>query len=442
MRSRWRALRCAPICAFAMAAALAACSTVPSSGPSRTAVLDVGTQPDAPYLLVPVSNYIIERLQHFPGPSLYGRFGDYRPAVEQTIGVGDTLTVTIYEAAGGGLFSQPVAAANSMGSHSIQLPPQVVQRDGAITVPYAGRVDVVGQTPQSVEKTIVTLLTGKAIEPQVVVTLSKNVASSITLTGEGLAGGRAGPDALGLRLPLSARGDRLLDVVADAGGLRIPANETFLELTRGGKTVRVPFQTLMANPKENIYARPGDTLTLVRYPLSFTAMGATSVSAVVPFDALGISLEEAIGKVAGFNDFIADPAGVFVFRYEPIDIVRSYPGLTPAQASLSLVPVVYSINMRDPRSLFLARRFAIHDKDIVFVSDSIYNDLAKVSGLIQAVSQPVTQGVGVAQSIRGATSSSATAALIASGSSPAAAAPVSSGAVAGAAAAGVGAATP
>ena len=275
------------------AALVAACSTVPGSGPSRSVVVDEGGHADAPYLLVPISDFSIQNLQHFPGPSLYGRFGDYRPAILQTVGVGDTIDVSVFEAAGGGLFSQPVSTSTSTGSHSAQIPSQIVQNDGSITVPYAGRVEVVGKTTPQIEQQIVQRLTGKAIEPQAIVSLSKNIASSVTVGGEVVKGAR---------VPLSARGDRLLDVLAEAGGINAAPSESFLELTRSGRTTRVPFQTLLNSPKENIFARPDDVLTVIRYPLTFTAAGATSRNAVVPFDAVGISLEEAVGKASGVID--------------------------------------------------------------------------------------------------------------------------------------------
>ena len=368
------------LCLLASIAALGACSTVPNSGPSKNAVLDRGTAPNAPYLVEPLSDFVVQKLTHFPGPSLYGKFGDYRGSVEQ-----------VFEAATGGLFSQPVATAATTGSHSAQIPPQVVQSDGAITVPYAGRVEVVGKTTPEIEKAVVDQLTGKAIEPQAIVTLSKNVATSVTVTGEVVKGSR---------VLLSARGDRILDVIAEAGGIQAPAHETFLELARGGRTVKVPFQTLLADPKENIFARPGDTLNVVHYPLTFTAVGATGRNAVVSFDAVGISLEEAIGKASGLLDERADPEGVFVLRYEPIAVVRDYPGLTPEQAALNLVPVAYIVNLRDPRQLFLARRFAMHDKDIVYVSNSPYSDLAKVLQVVGAVGAPIAQGVSAYSFLR------------------------------------------
>ena len=377
--------------AVSSAIALIGCSTVPNVGPTKQSVLRESKAPDQPYLLVPMTDYVVEQLISFPGPSLFGKFGDYRAAVEQRIGIGDTVSVSIFEAAAGGLFSQPVSTANTTGAHSATVPDQVVQRDGTITIPYAGQIDVVGKTTPEVEATIVEKLSGKAIEPQAIVSLTIPIASSITLSGEGVRGAR---------IALSTKGDRLLDVIAEDGGITQPANETFLELTRGKKTVRVPFQTLLNSPKENIFARPGDTLTVVRYPLSFTAIGATLRNANVTFDAMGISLEEAIAKASGFDDNRADPEGVFVFRYEPIAVARSYPGITPAQAALNLVPVVYLINLRNPGSLLLARKFSMHDKDIVYVSNSPINDLQKVLGLVSQIVSPVTSVGELAVSLK------------------------------------------
>ena len=385
------------LCALMCATALGACAKVPSSGPSREAVVYASAEKVPPFLLTRLSDFTIQKLQHFPGPSLRGKFGDTRGAVEQRVGIGDTLLVTIFEAAGGGLFSQPVTDPKQTGSHTAVLPAQIVQRDGSITVPYAGRVAVDGKTTHEIEHEIVQRLTGKAIEPQVVVQLSHNIASSVTLNGDGVQGAR---------VPLNVGGDRLLDVIAEAGGIKTAANQTFLELTRDGQTVRVPFQTLLNDPKQNIYARPDDTLTVMRYPLTFTSVGATGANAVVPFDAVGISLAEAIGKAAGLTDGRADPEGVFVFRFEPADVVRDYPGLTPQQAALNLVPTVYLLNMRDPRSLFLARKFSMHDKDIIYVSNSPYVEIGKVIAIFNAVLGPALNAVSLAQTVRGTATNS------------------------------------
>jgi polysaccharide export outer membrane protein len=343
-------------------------------------VVEASARADASFALVEINDFIVDALTHWPAPTLYGRFGDYRPPVAQRIGVGDSIQVTVWEAAAGGLFSSPVTDARQPGSRSAVIPEQVVARDGSITVPYAGRVHVAGRTPPQIEQAIVERLTGKAIEPQALVTLTRNVSNTVTVTGEVTAGAR---------VPMSARGDRILDIIAAAGGVRSAVHESFIELTRDGRTARVPMQALLANPRENIFARPGDVLTVVREPLSFTSVGATGRNAMVPFDAKGLTLEEAVGKAGGLMDDRADPDGVFVLRYEPVGLARQYPPVAPNFLNGSLVPVAYHINMRDPASLFLARRFAMHDKDIVFVANSPSTDLQKVLLLVNMTTSPV-----------------------------------------------------
>jgi polysaccharide export outer membrane protein len=377
-----RTLCRAPRLSAALAACLAAsaCGVIPRSGPSADSIIDAGRQEAPPFALIPIDDRVVTLLAQWHGPSLYGQFGDYRAPIDQKIGVGDSVVVTVWEAAGGGLFSTPVADPTQPGSHSAVIPEQVVAHDGSITVPYAGRVHVAGKTSPEVERVIVERLAGKAIEPQALVTLTKNISNTVTVTGEVTAGAR---------IPLSLRGDRLLDIIAAAGGIRAPARESFVDLSRGGRTVRVPFQALLTDPKENIYARPGDVLTVVQDPQTFTAVGATGRNAVVPFDQVRITLEEAVAKAGGLIDNQADPEGVFVLRYEPAALASNFHNPSPALAKAGVVPVAYHINMREPTSLFLQRRFVMRNKDIVFVSYSPITDMSKVLTIVNLVTQPV-----------------------------------------------------
>jgi polysaccharide export outer membrane protein len=356
------------------------CGVIPRSGPSADAIVDAGRQEAPPFALIPIDDRTVTLLAKWHGPSLYGQFGDYRSAVDQRIGIGDSVVVTVWEAAAGGLFSSPVVESRQPGSHSAVIPEQVVARDGSITVPYAGRVHVAGKTPPEVEGVIVDRLAGKAIEPQALVTLAKNISNTVTVTGEVVSGAR---------IPLSVRGDRILDIIAAAGGIKVPARESYIDLTRGGRTARVPFGALLTDPKENIYARPGDVLTVVQDPQTFTAVGATGRNAVVPFETARITLEEAVAKAGGLLDQSADPEGVFVLRYEPAALAGSYQTLSPALRTAGVVPVAYHINMRDPNSLFLERRFVMRNKDIVFVSYSPITDMQKVLTIVNLVTQPV-----------------------------------------------------
>lgn len=380
--------------ALALGLMLAGCSIFPGAGPSgKDIVEDVRpslTSTEPSFALVEIDENTISVLSRRAPPTLRGYFGDYRPSSAQAIGVGDSVQITIWEAASGGLFSSG-GDRLSPGSRSAAIPDQVVGRDGSITVPYAGRIQVAGRTQQEVEAAIIERLRGKAIEPQAVVNVSRNVTNTVTVTGE---------VANGARVPLSLQGDRIMDVIAAAGGYRSPVHETFVTLTRGNRSARAPVQALLVNPKEDIYLRAGDILTVERTPQTFTVIGATGTNAVTPFDARGITLEEAIGKSGGLTDSRADPNGVFVLRYEPAAIAAEFPHVAPSLLARGYVPVAYHLNLSEPAALFAARRFSIRDKDILYVSNAPFADISKLVQLVSMISQPAVQGVVVTRYLK------------------------------------------
>jgi polysaccharide export outer membrane protein len=378
---------------LAVATLLTDCSALPTSGPlaSEVASQEKTQGTLGGFILVDVDERVASISASQPRESLKRVFTGGRPPPDLRVGVSDSVLVTIWEAAAGGLFSAaPSALGASAGSRTATIPEQVVARDGTIEVPYAGRIKVAGLTPAQIEQEIVNALTHKAIEPQVVVTISKNLSNTVTVGGEVSGGG-----AQGQRVPLTTKGDRILDVIAAAGGMRVPSTDAFIRLTRGRQTVSVAYNAILAHPEENIYAMPGDVITVVRDPQTFTAFGGTGRNAQVPFDAAGITLEEAIAKAGGLLDYRADPAGIFLLRFEPTTLVTELvPGrILPSQGDL--VPVVYQLNMRDANSFFLARSFPMRDKDMLYVANSASDPWQKALGLFGTVMAPATFGASV-----------------------------------------------
>lgn len=372
----------------ALVVALVGCAALPSTGPTSSEVVDAAKTADSiRYILRDVDERVVTILSSAHVKGFSGSFGDRRPAPNQRIGIGDTVNVTIWEAAAGGLFSQPALDRNSTGARSANIPEQIVARDGSITVPYAGRVRVAGLTTPEVEKQIISQLTGKAIEPQVLVTVPQGLSNSVTVLGEVTAGAR---------VPLSVRGERLLDVIAMAGGIRAPTHETFVALQRSGRTVSVPMQRLIANAAENIYAHPRDVLTVVRDPQTYSVFGAAGRNAVVPFDAAGITLEQALAKAGGLLDYRSDPYGVFLLRYESVDVARQLDPEFALASSDTRVPVIYRVNMRDPRSYFLAQTIKIRNRDMIYIANAPLNELQKVIQLFVLAAQPVATGASIA----------------------------------------------
>jgi polysaccharide export outer membrane protein len=351
-----------------------------------------------------------------PAESFHNLFSSYGKPPVPTIGIGDTVSVSIWEAAAGGLFGAPAAggtpgAVTAAGGGSTTIPAQVVGIDGGITVPFAGRVPVAGHTPLQVQNEIQQRLAQKAIEPQVIVTVVNTVTETVTVTGEGSSA----------RVPLSVGGTRLLDAVVAAGGAagatpaggaaatggviigsaKPPTYETLVRLSRKGVTATTPMEQVILDPMENIYAWPGDIVTLLDEPQTFSVFGATTNNAEVPFGARKITLAEALAKSGGLVDLRADPRGVFLFRFEPSSVVSALHVPVLATGPNGTSPVVYRLNMKNVNNYFYAQRFPIEAKDVIYVANAPLTELQKVFTLINTVTGPVITGVVISRSTTG-----------------------------------------
>jgi polysaccharide export outer membrane protein len=372
-------------------ASLAGCAYLPTAGPTAGEVVDRGVQDNQiRYDVVDVDPHVVAILLAQPVESFRSRFGKYgRPAAPK-IGVGDTLSVSIWEAAGGGLFGTSPTDRVTAGSRSVTIPEQTVSRNGTITVPFAGQVPVAGRTAAEVQHEIERRLAEKAIEPQVIVTMPKSVTYAATVSGEVVNGAR---------IPLSVNGDRMLDLIALAGGAKAPVYNTFVRLSRNGVTVTIPMARLVSDPAENIYAQPGDVLTLVQIPQTYSVLGATGQNAQITFNAERITLIEALAKAGGLQDLRSDPAGVFLFRFEPAAVVAALNAPQLATGPDRTSPVVYRLDMSDANAYFLAQRFPIEDKDIIYVANAKLNELQKFFTLLNTITGPVITGIVVKGSV-------------------------------------------
>ncbi|MBO0661591.1 polysaccharide export protein [Jiella sp. MQZ9-1] len=362
------------ILSAAVAGLLSGCAVLPSVGPSSGAFVgnvdENVVQWRNGYLLVPVDKTVLAYQQPEVRPSFRSIANQKLPR-DTGIGVGDTVQVSIFEAGVGGLFSS--LGSNGQGSSSVVLPPQEVARDGTINIPYAGRIKVAGATAGTVEKRIVAALRDRAIEPQAVVTVQKGTSTSVTVTGDAVAG---------RTVPIPTSGLKILDLVASVGGPNAPIYETAISLTRRGQTIQMPFSELVNTPSENVFVEPGDVVLLTHQPRTYVALGATGRSAQLPLQGYEMSLAEALAQVGGLSPNLANPAGVFVLRREPArEMLARYQGKAFKSASLTdpkaislsgNIPVVYRFNLREPSGLIYSQDFKIHTGDMLYVATAPY----------------------------------------------------------------------
>jgi polysaccharide export outer membrane protein len=296
------------------------------------------------------------------------------------IGSGDALEVSIWEAPPATLFG--VVASDSRttsAARATTLPEQVVDRDGFISVPFAGRIRVSGLSLRAVEAEIVKRLVGKANQPEVLVRMVRNSTANVTVVGE---------VTNSLRMPITPAGERILDALAAAGGVRQPVNKMTLQVTRGATFHALPLDLVIRDPQQNVPLRAGDVVTALFQPLSFTALGATGKNEEINFEAQGITLAQALARAGGLQDSRSDPQGVFIFRMEQAQAL-DWPR-KPVKATLEgLVPVVYRIDLRNPNSFFVMQSFPISNKDVLYVSNAPAAELQKFLNLVFSVAYPV-----------------------------------------------------
>jgi polysaccharide export outer membrane protein len=386
------AMKLASIICCGVLIGLVGCAGLPSGGPTSSDIrAEAGTSGAGRFNIVEVDGRVIEVLQARPIEDLSTTFSGYSKPPSPTINVGDSISVSIFQSGGlgTGLLSGTMGSAGT-APQTVLVPEQVVAADGAISVPYAGRPRAAGRTPLQVQQEIEQRLAESAQKPQVIVTVTKSVSDKVTVGGDIVNGSR---------IPLSIRGERILDVIASAGGVKTPLYETFVRLSRGGRTVTVSMERLVADPKENIYVWPDDVITLVRTPQTFTVFGATTTNAQISFNASEVTLAQAIAKAGGLQDIRADPSGVFLFRFEPkatAQALRFPPVVTQDGRS----PVLYHVNLQDAQGYFLAGRFLVQNDDIIYVANAASNQFQKFLTLLGTLTQPVFSGFVVVQGVR------------------------------------------
>jgi len=381
-------------CAVAASAVLAGCQATglsTATGPSRSAVLRAAGSPTIPGMqVVPVTPAVAQALASTRPPvSLAEAIGDAQP-VGTVVGVGDAVDVTIWEAPPAVLFASGIIDTRigtvPQGSRPGNLPELVVGQSGTITIPFAGQVPAAGRTLRQIEQTIVARLRGKANQAQAVVRLARNATANVSLVGEVTNPGR---------VPLSPKGERLLDVIAAAGGTRQPIDRITVQVTRGDVSVTMPLQAVVNDPRQNIVLRRDDVITAFYQPNSFTVLGAAGRNEEVRFEGTGLSLSQALGRVGGLQDQRADPRGVFVFRWESPEQVRL---INPAAAAdlPARVPVMYQVDLRSPQTYFAAQGFPMRNGDVMFISNSPASDFQR---FVNIVAGSVLPAVSVGNSV-------------------------------------------
>lgn len=345
------------------------CATLPQAGPTGGKIERAGEE--GQFALVEVDSAAT-----LPKPPPTPESVPFPPKFDtdvERIAPGDVLSVTLYEV-GVRLFSggeSAPGAAFDPAAKGQPIGPLEVDRAGTIRLPYTGAVRAAGRTPRELADEIEARLRGKSENPQVVVRLDAANGSGVMVAGEVTRPGR---------VRLSAAQERLLDVITLAGGAREPLTTVLVRVGRGSATVEAPMDGLTYANLGGMPMEPGDRVELIRERRGYSILGSANRVNRYDLPLRRFSIVEALALAGGPNENFANPAAVFVFRYEK----NGTQGVDALER-----PVVYHLNMMKPASYLLGQQLYLTDKDVIYIAGAEANLPSKMLQIIGQVFTPI-----------------------------------------------------
>ncbi|MBO9653791.1 MAG: polysaccharide export protein [Agrobacterium tumefaciens] len=358
--------------AVLLVALLSACAK-PSDGPTagniRSATFPRTNEkiPVIELANAPAATVSAGSLQNASGPGLTAlRNTGYNA---QRLRRGDVIDITVLDTGEDGLFSPTQSKTLNLGRFT-------VDQSGSVNIPFVGKQRVIDSTPEGLQSQVVAGLKGSAVNPQAVVTVVDKPTSAVMLSGAVKTPGK---------IVLTARQERVLDALNQAGGPTVAPGAANVTIVRGSQRASAPLDRVMREDRQNIRLSPDDQIMIDGDAASYTALGAFKSAGEFQFETGKLTLAQAVGRAGGLLDDRADARNVYVFRNEIIQVpAASAPGAKgPVATATSMRPVIYHVNMRDASSIALMQLFQMQKGDVLYASNAPLVDSAKLLTVFQ-----------------------------------------------------------
>jgi polysaccharide export outer membrane protein len=256
---------------------------------------------------------------------------------------GDILSIVVWDhpelsgaGAAAGAGAEPAGAAPAAGF--------VVDHEGMVQFPYAGRLKLAGLTEDQARKLLTTKLAHYIRNPKVTLRVQSYRSKRVYVDGE-----VKNPGLLAINdIPMT-----LMEALNRAGGMLPTADQSQISLTREGSTYRINLPQMVqkgVNPA-SIMLTSGDVVrVLSRDESKVFVSGEVNAPRALTMHNGRLTLNEALGETGGINPLSGDSGQVYVVRKSTTE------------------PVVYRLDAKQAGALAIAEGFELHPKDVVYVA--------------------------------------------------------------------------
>jgi polysaccharide biosynthesis/export protein len=335
--------------------ALAGCG-LPRSGPLLSEV-EAARDGDN-IVLVPITAQIAQASRGEDRASFPDAFLKTSAFEYEKLAPGDGINVTIWERDGLGVFPAGDGGASNLGE-------LVVDGNGDVYLPYAGKIRAQGLTPSQLHDVIVRRLSRLVMAFDVSVRASVRQGQKITVQGDLLKPGV---------YPMGQETERLSGLLGLAAPNQTNPEQLAVTVRRRGVAGSVRLSDIYRDNAEDIALLPGDSVIVHNIVERVFVLGAAGVQGRVKLSKRNYSLLDALGDSRALNDSLANPRAVF--------LMRGHVASTDPAADAR--PVVYRFDFTKPDQIALAGQFVVHDGDALLVSDAPFTQVQKLLSTFSA----------------------------------------------------------
>lgn len=261
-------------------------------------------------------------------------------------------------------------AGGTAGQTSNVVPLRVVNHDGSIYFPMAGRVEAASRTVPELRDQIARQLSRFVKDPQVEVEVAAYRSQRVFVVGEIETPGN---------LPITDVPMRVADAIGQAGGPTAQADLSVVHVTRGSERLTLDVERLYyeGDLSQNLLLQHGDVITVPdRRERKVFVLGEVAQPRSYPLPRGRLTLADAVSDAGGPNPLTSNTGQLFVLRLGAND-----------------EPQVYHLDARSPEALLLADRFVLRARDVVYIDPTQLARAGRVITQLLPWVQSANQGV-------------------------------------------------